>query len=143
MGWWRRIGLTFSLTAAMTGSAVWLLIVASGLWESTPYSWRGDDDWLWLMLPLGAAIGLVLWLRYWRRPWIHYCGVLMILSLVVSIGRILLLETQQGMAGLGIGIGKAIAAATAYAAAVTGLISLAIALVVIVALTWRKSQTNV
>jgi hypothetical protein len=135
------MALTCSLTFTMTGCSVGLFIAATWLYESVPPSWRrGDDDWLWLMLPLGAAVGLVLWLRYRRRPWVHVGGAVLIVWLVGSIGWILSLETPPGMQGLGMAIGKAMAAATAQIAAVTGAVSLAIAAAVVAALTWRRGD---
>ena len=46
---WRRIGQTTSLTATMTGLAMWLFVIATWIWESLSLRWP-DDDFLWFLL---------------------------------------------------------------------------------------------
>lgn len=134
----RQIGWTISLAATMTGIAVWSFVLGSWLWEFAPP--RGtDDDWLWLLLPAGAAIAAGLWIRYRRRAWIHFFGPVSVAALAASIAWALAQETPEGMEGLGVAIGKALALALAVVAACVGTGSLVIAAAIVAVVTWRES----
>ena len=137
-GWLKRLALTCSLTITTTGMGMSLFLASMHLAELLQQFWRIDDDWTWLMLPLGAVMGIGLWLKYRQRIWIHVCGAVLTLWLAVSLASIFTTPTPPGMQGLGIAIGKAIAAAILYVAGITGLIALAISSAVVAALTWRK-----
>jgi hypothetical protein len=135
--WLKRIALTLSLAITMTGFGIAVFLASMWLAELLQQRWRMDDDWTWLALPLGAALGIALWLKYRRRIWIHVCSLVLSLWLAVSITSIFTTATPPGMQGLGIAIGKAIAAATLYVAGIMGLISLAIAAAIVVAITFK------
>jgi hypothetical protein len=133
----RRIGWTLSLAALMTGCAVWSLISGTWLWEFAPPP-SVDDDWLWLLLPAGAALGLGLWLSFRRRVWIHFVGPIAVATLAASIFRMLSLETPEGMEGLGISIGKLLAVAVAVISGGVAIVCLFIAIAVVALVTSRE-----
>jgi hypothetical protein len=124
----------------MTSCAVTLLILSSWLYEFLPYNRRFEDDWLWLLLPLGAIAALVNWVRHRRRRWVHVVGLTLMVCLVASMTWTLSRETPEGMAGLGIGLGKALVLFTAYVAAWTAAICFAVACLVIAILAWRERR---
>ena len=133
----RQIGWTLSLAAMMTGFAVWSFALGSWLWEFAPPRWP-DDDWLWFLLPAGAAFGTAIWLRFRRRVWIHFVGPGALAALAGSIGWMLSHETPEGMQGLGVAIGKALAVGLAILAAGVGFASLCVAAAAVAILAWQE-----
>ena len=119
--------LTVSLASLMTGLAFSLFLGASWLSEAViRHHWRGDDDWLWLMLPVGGVLGLWLGLRYHRRAWIHVTsGVLGsgVAAFLLHVSRL----TARQPGDLGEGIGRILAVWLARVLLVTGAVALAVA----------------
>ena len=134
------IGLTLSLSSLMTGIAIPLFLSATWLNEEVlRHYWQGDDDWLWLMLPSGGALGLVLGLRYRDRVWPHLCGVALLLFVGALIGWIWV-SASTAPAGLAAGIGKLFAVAVTYTVAMTCLVSLAVSGIAVGFLVWRAGD---
>lgn len=139
----KQTTLVVSLTAAMTASAVLSLIVSTLVSETwLQPSWRIDDDWIWLLPPLGAGLGLALWLRYYQAAWIHVATAILTAWIGAGIVWTIQRPVPQGMQGLGAAIGRAMAIALAQMAAVTALVSLIVATFVVVALAWHERQNR-
>jgi hypothetical protein len=141
MGVAKRVGQVFSMASAMAGFALGGLMVATWVSESVIQPrWRLDDDWIWLMLPVGATVAMGLWLRFRHQAWIHILGVILLAWPVVSIVFLLTRPVPPGFNGLGASIGRAMAIVLAQVAAVTGVTSLVIATAFVAALAWYEAR---
>ena len=141
MGLARRLGQVFSLTSAITGAGLWGLVLAGWVSEAVvPRSWRVDDDWIWLLLPLGGIAAIGLWLRFRHYVWMHIVSVLLCAWPIASIVWILNQPVTPGFERLGQSLGKALALVLAQVAAVTGVAAVLIAAAFVAFLSWYEAQ---
>lgn len=92
----RWLALTVSLASWMSGSAAVLFLGATWLIEAViQHYWRGDDDWLWLMLPAGAILGLSVGARFRARIWSHMVSVVLGVGLAAFLVWVSVSATSQ------------------------------------------------
>lgn len=105
----RWLLLSLSLASLASGCALILfLFIANPVAAILNEQFRIDDDWVWLVLPIGGAFGFALGLRYRRSIWLH------VLSALLGAGAAALVIYSLQLAfrspqDLGQGIGKLIA----------------------------------
>lgn len=96
---------TVSLTSLMTGFAFILFVSAAWLSDAVIcHYWHGDDDWLWLTLPIGGATGLALGLRFAAHKWLHVVSTVVGL-LTIAFPVVLFVAARAQSPGLAAGLG--------------------------------------
>ena len=97
------VRLAFSLEALIVSCSLSLFLAAGVLSESVIR--EGDDDWLWLMFPVGGSIGLFLGIRYRNTIWIHVVSVVIALCVVALLAQLWIWSTRE-TSGMREGFGK-------------------------------------
>ncbi len=106
---WKLTALALSLASLTAGLSLLLFLPGNWVAEAIQHRWGGDDDWVWLMLPCGGVLGLVIGVRYRGRIWLH-CA-----SLAFGLGTMALflwlsVPVRSEPGGLAGGIGAVISA---------------------------------